>query len=115
MAKPSPNLKKLCCPRGGNPQRPPDTSIEVWFQVEMRVCQKKKLTYLWAKTGSRPRTDHDQRTKSDYLFGPIYPERGTTAALVMPACNNRIFKSFHDILSHCCYAWNTLIEEMRAI
>jgi len=23
--------------------------------------------------------------------------------------SNRIFKSFGDIVDHCCYAWNTLI------
>jgi hypothetical protein len=25
--------------------------------------------------------------------------------------SNRIFKSFDDIVDHCCYAWNTLIEQ----
>lgn len=159
----------------------PGTSVEVWFQDEMRVGQKNKLTYRWAKTGSRPRADHDQRTQSAYLFGAVCPERGTGAALVLPACNteamqlhldeiatkvapnahaillldqagwhgakalqvpqnisllplpprspelnpqeniwqfmrqnwlsNRIFKSFDDILDHCCYAWNTLIAQ----
>jgi hypothetical protein len=24
--------------------------------------------------------------------------------------SNRIFKSFDDIVDHCCYAWNTLID-----
>ena len=24
---------------------------------------------------------------------------------------NRIFKSFDDIVDHCCYAWNTLIDQ----
>ena len=27
----------------------PDTPVEVWFQHEMRVGQKNKLTYRWAK------------------------------------------------------------------
>src|SRR5262249_7289150 len=26
--------------------------------------------------------------------------------------SNRIFKSFDDIVDHCCYAWNTLIERI---
>ena len=26
--------------------------------------------------------------------------------------SNRIFKSFDDIVDHCCYAWNTLIDIM---
>jgi hypothetical protein len=25
--------------------------------------------------------------------------------------SNRIFKSFDDIVDHCCYAWNTLIGQ----
>ena len=160
---------------------PPGTPVEVWFQDEMRVGQKNKLTYRWARKGSRPRAIHDQRTQSTYLFGAVCPERGAGAALVLPACNteamqlhldeiatkvtpgahavlildqagwhgakdlkapknisllplpprapelnpqeniwqfmranwlsNRIFKSFDEIVDHCCYAWNTLIDQ----
>jgi hypothetical protein len=25
--------------------------------------------------------------------------------------SNRIFKSFDDIVDHCCYAWNTLMDQ----
>jgi transposase len=159
----------------------PGTAIEVWCQDEMRVGQKNKLTYRWARKGSRPRAVHDQRTQSTYLFGAVCPELGTGAALVLPACNseamqlhldeiatkvtpgahaillldqagwhgakilrapsnitlmplpprapelngqeniwqfmrqnwlsNRVFKSFDDIVDHCCYAWNTLIDQ----
>ena len=32
---------------------PPGTPVEVWFQDEMRVGQKNKLTYRWARKGSR--------------------------------------------------------------
>ena len=162
-------------------QLAPGTPLEVWFQDEMRVGQKNKLTYRWARKGSRPRAAHDQRTQSTYLFGAVCPERGAGAALVLPACNteamqlhldeiatkitpgahaillldqagwhgakalkvpnnlsllqlpprapelngqeniwqfmrqnwlsNRIFKSFDDIVDHCCYAWNTLIDQ----
>jgi hypothetical protein len=24
---------------------------------------------------------------------------------------NRVFKSFDDIVHHCCFAWNTLIDQ----
>ena len=48
------------------------TPVEVWFQDEMRVGQKNKLTYRWARTGSRPRAIHDQRTQSTYLFGAVF-------------------------------------------
>jgi hypothetical protein len=60
----------------------------VWFQDEMRVGQKNKLTYRWARKGSRPRATHDQRTQSTYLFGAVCPEHGTGAALVLPVCNS---------------------------
>jgi DDE superfamily endonuclease len=62
-------------------------SDTAWFQDEMRVGQKNKLTYRWARKGSRPRAAHDQRTQSTYLFGAVCPERGAGAALVLPACN----------------------------
>src|SRR5262249_48176419 len=68
-------------------QLAPDTPVEVWFQDEMRVGQKNKLTYRWAMKGSRPRAAQDQRTQSTYLFGAVCPERGAGAALVLPACN----------------------------
>ena len=161
----------------------PGTPVEVWFQDEMRLGQKNKLTYRWAVEGAGvPELMHDgRRTQSTYLFGAVCPERGAGAALVLPFCNteamqlhldeiaarvsacahaivildqagwhgakglriprnlsllplpprapelnpqeniwqfmrqnwlsNRIFKSFDDIVDHCCYAWNTLINQ----
>ena len=76
----------------------PDTPVEVWFQDEMRVGQKNKLTYRWARTGSRPRAIHDQRTQSTYLFGIVrsLPERGTGAALVLPFCNTEVMQLHLD-------------------
>ncbi len=74
----------------------PGTPVEVWFQDEMRVGQKNKLTYRWARTGSRPRAIHDQRTQSTYLFGAVCPERGTGAALVLPACNTEAMQLHLD-------------------
>ncbi len=62
----------------------------------MRVGQKNKLTYRWARTGSRPRGAHDQRTQSTYLFGAVCPERGTGAALVLPTCNTEAMQLHLD-------------------
>jgi DDE superfamily endonuclease len=28
--------------------------------------------------------------------------------------SNRVFKSYDDIVDHCCFAWNTLIEQQLA-
>jgi hypothetical protein len=67
-------------------QLAPGTPLEAWFQDEMRVGQKNKLTCRWARKGSRPRAAHDQRTQSTDLFGAVCPERGAGAALVLPAC-----------------------------
>jgi hypothetical protein len=36
----------------------PGTPIEVWCQDEMRVGQKNKLSYRWARKGSLPRATH---------------------------------------------------------
>src|SRR5215470_5700365 len=55
----------------------------------MRVGQKNKLTYRWARKGSRPRAAHDQRTQSTYLFGAVCPDRGAGAALVLPGLQQR--------------------------
>ena len=69
---------------------------QMWCQVEMRVGQKNKLTYRWARKGSRPRATHDQRTKSTYLFGAVCAEHGTGAALVLPACNSEAMQLYLD-------------------
>ena len=157
----------------------PGTSVEVWFQDEMRVRQKTNSLWL-GRDGSRPRAVTINAPNGPICWW-VCPERGTGAALVLPACNteamqlhldeiatkvapnahaillldqagwhgakalqvpqnisllplpprspelnpqeniwqfmrqnwlsNRIFKSFDDILDHCCYAWNTLIAQ----
>jgi DDE superfamily endonuclease len=73
----------------------------VWFQDEMRVGQKNKLTYRWARKGSRPRVAHDQRTQSTYLFGAVCPERGAGAALVLPACKCEAMQLSHNSSCQC--------------
>ena len=65
----------------------------------MRVGQKNKLTYRWARKGSRPRAAHDQRTQSTYLFGAVCPEHGTGAALVLPICNTEAMQLHLDEIS----------------
>jgi hypothetical protein len=58
--------------------------LEVWFQDEARVGQQGTLTRIWAPRGSRPRAPRDTRYISAYIFGAVCPERGATAALIMP-------------------------------
>jgi hypothetical protein len=71
-------------------------TFELSCKDEMRVGQKNKLTYRWARKGSRPRAIHDQRTQSTYLFGAVCPELGTGAALVLPACNTEAMQLHLD-------------------
>src|SRR5579859_595151 len=76
--------------------------------------QKNKLTYRWARKGSRPRAIHDQRTKSTYLLGQSAPSASQENIWQFMRQNwlsNRIFKSYDDIVDHCCHAWNTLIDQ----
>ncbi len=42
------------------------------------------------------RAIHDQRTQSTYLFGAVCPERGTSAALVLSACNGEAMQLHLD-------------------
>lgn len=65
----------------------------------MRVGQKNKLTYTWARTGTRPRLVHDQRTQSTYVFGAICPQRGVGAAVVLPRCNTAAMQFHLDEIS----------------
>ena len=59
-------------------------------------ARRTRLTYRWARKGSRPRAIHDQRTQSTYLFGAVCPERGAGAALVLPACNTEAMQLHLD-------------------
>ena len=75
----------------------PGTPVEIWFQDEMRVGQKNKLTYRWDRKGSRPRATHDQRTQSAYLFGAVCPALGKGAGVVVPSCNSEAMQHHLDV------------------
>ena len=70
-------------------------SLEIWFQDEARIGQHSAkqgfvagtLTRVWAKRGSRPRAPRDQRYEWAYIVGAVCPQRGKTAALVLPCAN----------------------------
>src|SRR6266567_4261324 len=182
MPRPWRRLKKLCHPRGGSPRGTPAGHTARGVVPRRDAGRAEEQAHLpLGPERPRPGATHDQRTQSTYLFGAVCPERGTGAALVLPACNteamqlhldeigtkvapgahaivildqagwhgakdlevprnisllplpprapelnsqeniwqfmrqnwlsNRIFKSFDDIVDHCCYAWNTLIDQ----
>jgi hypothetical protein len=75
------------------------TSIEVWFQDEMRVGQKNALVYQWAKKGTRPRQPKDQRYENAYLFGAVCPSRDTGAAIIMPYANTAAMRKHLEEIS----------------
>lgn len=72
------------------------TSLEVWFQDEMRIGQKNTLVRQWAKKGQRPRQPHDQRTQSAYLFGAVCPALDKGAALILPRPNTHAMQLHID-------------------
>ena len=59
------------------------------FPANARVGQQGTLTRIWAERGTRPRAPRDTRYKWAYIFGAVCPERGATAALVMPHAEPR--------------------------
>lgn len=66
------------------PEHARSKPLEVWFQDEAGVGQQGTLTRIWAERGTRPRAPRDTRYKWAYIFGAVCPERGVTAALIMP-------------------------------
>ncbi len=76
----------------------PGTSIEVWFQDEMRVGQKNSLVYQWANKGSRPRQPKDQRYENAYVFGAVCPGRDTGVALIMPQADTEAMQAHLDAI-----------------
>ena len=72
----------------------PATTIEVWFQDEMRLGQKNSLVYQWAKKGTRPRQPKDQRYENAYVFGAVCPSRDTGVALIMPNADTEAMQMF---------------------
>jgi hypothetical protein len=66
---------------------PIGTSIEIWFQDEMRLGQKNGCVRQWAARGKRPSQPADQRYANAYVFGADCPARDTGAALVLPEAN----------------------------
>ncbi len=65
----------------------PGTPIEVWFQDEMRVGQKNKLTIAGPQRARVPAPSTTNARNRPMCSVRSAPELGTGAALVLPACN----------------------------
>jgi hypothetical protein len=82
-----------------------------------------------AKERPSAKASDEQRVDNSHSTGAV-PNRGQTNAATAQApgttnnecasrklvmrqnwLSNRIFKSFDDIVDHCCYAWNTLTDQ----
>jgi DDE superfamily endonuclease len=98
----------------------PGLPVEIWFQDEMRVGQKKNgLVYQWAKKGTRPRQPKDQRYANAYVFGAICPARDIGTALVLPRADvgamqrhldeisRRVTAGAHAVLTLDKAGWHT--------
>src|SRR5712671_1031 len=69
--------------------------IEVWFQDEARIGQKTNITLMPLPPKSpelNPVENIWQFMRDNWL-------------------SNRVFRSYDDILEHCCYAWNKLVDQ----
>ena len=64
---------------------PEATSIELWFQDEMRVGQKGTLIRLWGRRGQRLQAKRDLGFGYAYLFGAVCPARGSGAGKIEPS------------------------------
>ena len=67
-----------------SPTSPPGPSTIAWTR---RVGQKTQCTRIGARKWTQPRQVTDLRTGFAYLFGAIYPQRQTGAAIVMQSAN----------------------------
>ena len=63
---------------------PQDTPVEIWFQDEAHIGQKMASSANGADADQGPPQLTDQRYENAYLFGAIYPARGTGAAIAVP-------------------------------
>ncbi len=71
------------------------------FRMKPALESHGRLTRIWAKRGTRPRIRRDRRFTWAYLFGAICPERGTGAALVMPAVGIEAMNKHLAGISQC--------------
>jgi hypothetical protein len=47
----------------------------------------------------------------DRLAALADPRPGHRAQMVLRLLSNRIFKSYDDLVDHCCEAWNKLVDQ----
>ena len=63
--------------------------------------QQGTLTRIWARRGTRPRAPRDRRYDYAYIFGAVCPERGASAALVMPCANAQAMDEHLKAIGGC--------------
>ena len=75
-------------------QTHPDKRIEVWFADEARFGQQGTLTWVWARTGSRPRAVRQTRYDWLYVSGAVCPQTGQSVGLLSPHINTDVMNVF---------------------
>ena len=88
------------CGRGGVARRPP-IPINPRESLNRRVgitpnCAKHSVRHL------PPRAPE------------LNPQENIWQFMRANSLSNRVFKSYDDIVDHCCYAWNTLVDQPLA-
>ncbi len=91
------------------------------FPANARVGQQGTLTRIWAERGTRPRAPRDTRytwalaivlgpmADNGSFFGAVCPERGATAALVMPGADTAAMNA------HLAEIARTVAEDAHAV
>ena len=74
----------------------PGTSVEVWFQDEMRVGQKNKLTYRWARKVHAPVPPTIKGPNRPTCSVRSAPNAEPAPHLVLPACNTEAMQLHLD-------------------
>src|SRR5258707_4479804 len=87
---PDPRITSQPQPKHGEPPTETPLTAEPSCKDEARIGQQGTLTRVWAKRGTRPRAPRDQRYEWVYIFGAVCPQRGATAALVVPTANTEV-------------------------
>ena len=73
-------------------------AVEIWFQDEARVGQRRTVTRIWAPKGSRPRAIRQQQFEAAYVFGAVCPAKGK-ATWVMPKANSEGMQLHLDVIA----------------
>jgi hypothetical protein len=89
---------------------PLPSGVQVWLasgHTDMRFSSSIKPAGMAPRPSRFQATSHSCSSRAPELNG----QENIWQFMRQNWLSNRIFKSFDDIVDHCCYAWNTLIDQ----